>query len=111
MADTDADVVVVEVSASPLESYNGAMVIDKLWPNVKWVVFHPRMMLSRSRLWRWMNSFRQQWCIWRDLENESVFLTKRESRCLRVLIHLSTWQVSPCSLPVASCWSWGITSR
>jgi len=38
MTDTDADVVVAEVGASPLEPYNGAMVVDKLWPNVKCTV-------------------------------------------------------------------------
>jgi hypothetical protein len=27
--------------------------------------------------------------------------TKRKSRCLKVLIHLSTWHVSPSCLPVA----------
>lgn len=35
-----------------------------------------------------LKSFRQQWCIWRDLEKASVLRTKRESRCLKVLIHL-----------------------
>jgi hypothetical protein len=57
-----------------------------------------------------MKSLRQQWCIWRGLEKESVLRTKRESRCLKVSIHLSTWQVSPSSLPVASCCSSGIAS-
>ena len=38
MAGTDADVVVAEVGASPLEPYNGAMVIDKLWPNVRYTI-------------------------------------------------------------------------
>ncbi len=56
-----------------------------------------------------MNSLRQQWCSWRDLENERVLRTKRKRRCLKVLIQRSTWQVSPSFLPVASCWSSRIT--
>lgn len=73
------------------------------------VVAQLRLIATRSRLYRTRKVCKQIRCIASDLENESVFLTKRARRCLRVLLKRSTWLVKPVSLPTAWCCSSGMT--
>ena len=42
--------------------------------------------------------------------NERVFMTKQETRCLKVLLKRSIWLVCPVAFPTATCRSWGNTS-